>query len=51
MSEEPNQPVYCEMAQLTVTEMEDKCFEQIKFLIDKAKENGSWLLLIVHDIN
>jgi peptidoglycan/xylan/chitin deacetylase (PgdA/CDA1 family) len=44
LAEVPNDPVYCDMAQLSGMEMDGKSFEQIKDLIDNAKETGSWLV-------
>lgn len=49
--EAPNDPVYCDMAQLTGMEMDGKSFEQIKKLIDDARENGNWLILAGHETN
>ncbi|CAI8287398.1 MAG: Thermostable beta-glucosidase B [Owenweeksia sp. TMED14] len=49
LAEVPNDPVYCDMAQLTGMEMDGKSFEQIKVLIDNAKETGSWLVLAGHE--
>ena len=51
MAEAPNDPLYCDMAQITGMEMDGKSFEQIKVLIDKAKETGSWLVLAGHEMD
>ena len=50
MAEAPNDPVYCDMAQITGIELDGKSFEQIKVLIESAKENGSWLVLAGHEM-
>ncbi|NQU88200.1 MAG: polysaccharide deacetylase family protein, partial [Mariniphaga sp.] len=49
MNEAPNDPVYCDMAQLTGMEMDGKSFEQIKVLIENARKTGSWLVLAGHE--
>ncbi|NQU53649.1 MAG: polysaccharide deacetylase family protein, partial [Bacteroidetes bacterium] len=51
LAEAPNDPVYCDMAQISGMEMDGKSFEQIKVLIDNAKENGSWLVLAGHEMD
>lgn len=51
LAEAPNDPVYCDMAQLTGMELDGKTFEQVKVLIDNAKESGSWLVLAGHEID
>ncbi len=51
MDEAPNDPAYCDMAQITGIELDGKSFEQVKAIIDQAKENGSWLVLAGHEMN
>ena len=51
LSEGPNDPVYCDMSQLTGMELDGKSFEQVKKLIESAKSKGSWLILAGHEIN
>jgi len=51
MNEAPNDPVYCDMAQLTGIEMDGKNFDLIKKLIDDAKKTGSWLILAGHEMD
>ena len=51
LSEGPNDPLFCDMSQLTGMELDGKSFEQIKKLIDSAKSKGSWLILAGHEIN
>ncbi|MFN8345792.1 MAG: polysaccharide deacetylase family protein [Spirosomataceae bacterium] len=50
LDEGPNDPTYCDMAQLTGMEMDGKDFEQILPLIENAKKTGSWLVLAGHEI-
>ena len=50
LDEAPNDPSYCDMAQLTGVEMDGKNFEQILELIEGARGAGLWLVLAGHDI-
>lgn len=50
LDETPNDPGFCDLSQLTGVEMDGKEFDQILPLIQKARENGSWLVLAGHDI-
>ncbi|MCE5345168.1 MAG: glycoside hydrolase family 3 C-terminal domain-containing protein [Bacteroidales bacterium] len=50
-NEGPNDPVYCDMSQLTGMEMDGKSFDEIKSLIESAKKQGMWLILVGHEIN
>ena len=49
--EAPNDPAYCDMSQLTGMELDGKSFDEIKKLIESAKNKGSWLILAGHEIN
>jgi beta-glucosidase-like glycosyl hydrolase/peptidoglycan/xylan/chitin deacetylase (PgdA/CDA1 family) len=49
--EGPNDPLYCDMAQLTGMELDGRSFGEIKKLIDYAKSHGFWLILAGHEIN
>ncbi len=49
--EGPNDPGYCDMAQLTGMELDGRSFGEIKKLIDYAKSHGFWLVLAGHEIN
>lgn len=51
LSEGPNDPVYCDMSQLTGMELDGKSFDQIKALIETAAKKGSWLILAGHEMN
>lgn len=51
MNEGPNDPSYCDLAQLTGIELDGKSFHQIKPLIDSAKAHGSWIVFAGHEMN
>ncbi len=51
LDEGPNDPAFCDLAQLTGMEMDNKPFENIKQIIESAKANGSWLILAGHEMN
>jgi peptidoglycan/xylan/chitin deacetylase (PgdA/CDA1 family) len=51
LSEYPNDPVFCDMSQLTGIELDGKSFEQIKSLIEEAKSKGLWLIFAGHEMN
>lgn len=50
MDEAPNDPLYCNEAQLTGVEMDGKNFDQLLPLIEKARKEGQWLLLAGHEM-
>ncbi len=50
LDEGPNDPAFCDMAQLTGMELDGKSFEQILTLIEAAKSRGQWLILAGHEI-
>lgn len=51
LNEGPNDPVFCDMSQLTGMELDGKSFGQIKDLIESAKKTGKWLILAGHEMN
>ena len=51
LSEGPNDPLFCDMSQLTGMESDGKSFDQILKLITTAKETGKWLILAGHEMN
>lgn len=51
LSESANDPLFCDMSQLTGMESDGKSFEQIKALIEAAKNKGKWLILAGHETN
>ncbi len=50
LGEAPNDPVNCDMAQLTGMKIDQLSFDQVKQLIESAKKTGKWLILAGHDI-
>jgi peptidoglycan/xylan/chitin deacetylase (PgdA/CDA1 family) len=51
LSEAPNDPSYCDFAQLTGVESDGKDFEEILPVIESAVKNGQWLVLAGHEMN
>ncbi|MCE5250295.1 glycoside hydrolase family 3 C-terminal domain-containing protein [bacterium] len=51
LDEGPNDPAFCDMAQLTGMELDGKSFDQVKKLIDSAKSTGQWLVFAGHEMN
>lgn len=50
MDEGPNDPIYCNFAQLSGVEMDGKNFDQILTMIEEAKKTGQWLVLGGHEM-
>ncbi len=50
LDEGPNDPAFCDFAQLTGMEMDGKDFDQVLPLITNAKETGKWLVLAGHEL-
>jgi peptidoglycan/xylan/chitin deacetylase (PgdA/CDA1 family) len=50
-SESPNDPVFCDMSQLTGIELDGKTFEQVISLIEDAKIKGLWLVFAGHEMD
>ncbi|MCW5968545.1 MAG: polysaccharide deacetylase family protein [Blastocatellales bacterium] len=50
LGEAPNDPVYCDMAQLTGMEMDGKDIDHILPLIEQARESVHWVVLAGHEI-
>jgi peptidoglycan/xylan/chitin deacetylase (PgdA/CDA1 family) len=50
LDEGPNDPLFCDFAQITGMEMDGKDFEQILPLIEEARKSGAWLVLAGHEI-
>lgn len=50
LDESANDPTFCDLAQITGIEMDGKDFGYIRELIEKAEEDGLWLILAGHDI-
>lgn len=51
LDEGPNDPAFCDFAQLTGIESDGKDFEQILPIIEAAKKNNQWLVLAGHEMN
>lgn len=50
MDEAPNDPGYCDFAQLTGVEMDGKDFDEVLPLIEQARASGMWLVLGGHEM-
>jgi len=50
LDEAPNDPINCDMAQLTGMKLDQLTFDQVKLLIESAKKSGKWLILAGHEI-
>ena len=50
LDEGPNDPTFCDFAQLTGMEMDGKDFDQILPLLENAKKTGAWLILAGHEM-
>ncbi len=51
LDEAPNDPVNCDMAQLTGMKLDQLTFDQVRPLIESAKKSGKWLILAGHEMN
>lgn len=49
LGEAPNDPGYCDLAQLTGMEMDGKDFDQLRALLEAARTSGQWLVLAGHE--
>jgi peptidoglycan/xylan/chitin deacetylase (PgdA/CDA1 family) len=50
LDETANAPGYLDLAQLTGIESDGKDFDEIKPFLDKAQENGDWVVLAGHEM-
>ena len=50
MNESPNDPLYCDMAQLTGIELDGKNFDQVKTIIESARLTGKWVVFAGHEM-
>ena len=50
LDEGPNDPAFCDFAQLTGMEMDGKNFEEILPLLESARKNHQWLVLAGHEM-
>jgi len=51
LGEAANNPWICDFSQLLGMESDGKSFEQLKALIEQAKEDNSWLILAGHEMD
>lgn len=51
LGEDSNDPWICDFAQLLAMESDNKSFEELKKLVEKAKEEGRWLILAGHEMD
>lgn len=49
MDESPNDPAFCDLAQLTGIKMDGVSLDEIMQLINSEKNNGKWLILVNHE--
>ncbi len=50
LDEGPNDPLFCDFAQLTGMEMDGKNFEDVLPLLESAKKNNFWVILAGHEM-
>jgi beta-glucosidase-like glycosyl hydrolase/peptidoglycan/xylan/chitin deacetylase (PgdA/CDA1 family) len=50
LSEDSNDPAFCDLAQLLSSESDGRRFAEIKPLLDRAASEGRWLILTGHEI-
>ncbi len=48
--EDANDPLLCDLSQLLAMGSDGQTFEQLKILVDKAAQEGRWLILCGHEI-
>lgn len=51
MDEAPNDPSFCDLAQITGIEIDGKTFEELLPIIETARKDGLWLVFAGHEIN
>lgn len=50
LDEGPNDPAFCDLAQLTGMEMDGKDFPEIRSILENARQGGSWVILAGHEM-
>ena len=50
MDEGPNDPLRCDMAQINGVDADGKSYEQLEALVDANLADGTWLVLVGHDV-
>lgn len=49
--ETPNDPLFCDFAQLASFDMDAKSFDQLLPILEQTKKQGGWLILMGHEMN
>lgn len=50
LGETPNDPLYCNISQLTGIELDGKNFDQVKSIIESARTAGKWIVFAGHEM-
>jgi len=50
LDESANDPGFCDLAQAMGTPFDDLTFDQMKALVDKAAQDGRWIIFVGHEI-
>jgi peptidoglycan-N-acetylglucosamine deacetylase len=50
-NETPNDPLFCDFAQLASIDMDAKSFEQLLPILEQTRKQNGWLILMGHEIN
>ena len=50
LGETTNDPWFCDLAQVLSMAMDETDFEEVRSILDKARETGQWLILTGHEI-
>jgi len=50
LDESANDPAFCDLPQAMGTPFDDLTFEQMKALVDKAAQEGRWIIFVGHEI-
>lgn len=50
LDEAPNDPAFCDLAQLTGKEMDGKTFEELLPVLEQARQTGQWIVLAGHEM-
>jgi beta-glucosidase len=51
LDETPDDPLYCDMSKLASIELDGKSFEEVKQIIESAKNKGQWLIFAGHEMD
>jgi sialidase-1 len=50
LGESPNDPLFCNMSQITGIEIDGKSFGQVRSIIESAKATGKWVVFAGHEM-